>query len=292
MKPQIQLLGFVQSRAFRCLWMLEELGLPYQFIYAKPQSARVVQYNPLGKVPVLVIKQPHQQQNTQDIDDTDDHNNDKIKNEDDFVLYESGAIVTYLGDKYRHHTPPLQNKNGNSINKININSHNSNNITLVPVAGTKERGLYDQTLSVLQTELDAQGLWIHRKHEAMGEYFTYIPAAVTHARKYFHKTNRMLGQQLQKSAGPYLLGTQFTAVDIVYIQCLQWSTSIGWDDQWKDEPRMQHYVHLCQSRPAYQHVAAMQDVDYDVNDDDDAVSTTIPTTTVSDTAIKNSKSKL
>ena len=35
MKPQIQLLGVVQSRAFRCLWMLEELGLPYQFIYVR-----------------------------------------------------------------------------------------------------------------------------------------------------------------------------------------------------------------------------------------------------------------
>lgn len=282
MKPQIQLLGVVQSRAFRCLWMLKELGLPYQFIYAKPQSKQVVQYNPLGKVPVLVIQQ-QQQQNTPETDDTDDHtndNNDKIKKDAaDFVLYESGAIVTYLGDKYRHHTPPLQNKNGNNNNenKINSNRNNNNNSTLVPVAGTKERGLYDQTLSVLQTELDAQGLWIHRKHEAMGDYFTSIPAAVTHARKYFHKTNRMLSQQLHDSAGPYLLGTQFTAVDIVYIQCLQWSTSIGWDDQWKDEPRMQHYVHLCQSRPAYQHVAAMQDVDYVDNNDATASDTTIPT---------------
>jgi glutathione S-transferase len=149
--------------------------------------------------------------------------------DDGFALYESGAIITYLGDR--------QTGSGTLP-------------SLVPTSGTRERGLYDQTMSVLLTELDAQGLWIHRKHEALGEFFTFIPEAVVHARKYFSKTNRVLIQQL-KDSGPYLLGADFSGVDIVYVHCLDWSKSIGWNDKWKDEPVLQKYIERCISRPAY-----------------------------------------
>jgi glutathione S-transferase len=182
--------------------MLEELGIPYQHSRALPGSDEVKKYNPLGKIPVLV-------------------------EEDGFSLYESPAINTYLGDKYRRENP-----------------------TLVPPAGTRERGLYDQTLSVLTSELDAQGLWIHRKHEALGDFFTHVPDAVAHARKYFHKTNRALIQQL-KDGGPYLLGKDFTGADIIYVHCLDWSKSIGWNEKWKEEPSVLEYLDLCESRPAY-----------------------------------------
>merc|ERR1712032_930728 len=147
-----KIIGFVKSRAFRCLWMLEEIGIPYRFIYSRPQSEQVLKYNPLGKAPILII-------------DEEDNNGD------DFVLYESGAILTYLGDKYR-----TANCNGNG----NATSSSSVANALVPLAGTTERGRYDQTMSVLQTELDSQGLWIHRKHESLGEHFGRIPVAVDH----------------------------------------------------------------------------------------------------------------
>jgi glutathione S-transferase len=207
----LKLLGGASFRSFRCLWMLEELAVPYQnVVAATPQSEEVKKYNPLGKVPVLV-------------------------EEDGFVLYESVAINTYLGDKYR-----------------------SKNPTLVPPAGSRQRAIYNQTASVLSTELDAQGLWMHRKHESLGNLFTYVPDAVTHARKYFHKTNRALIDQLKNGGGPYLLGTDFTAVDIFYVHCLDWSTSIGWNDKWKDDPAIVDYLKRCQERPAYIKVKAMQ----------------------------------
>jgi glutathione S-transferase len=199
-----KLLGSARFRTFRCLWMLEELGIPYQHIPSLPQSVEVKKHNPLGKVPVLV-------------------------EEDGFVLYESGAIVTYLGDRY---TGP------------------GTLSSLVPKSGTRERGLYDQTMSVLLTELDAQGLWMHRKHEALGEFFTFIPEAVAHAKHYFSKTNRVLIQQL-KDGGPYILGAGFSGVDIVYVHCLDWSKSIGWNDKWKEEPVLRSYMERCMSRPAY-----------------------------------------
>ena len=211
-KLGLKLIGPASFRSFRSLWMLEELGIPYEHILAGPQSDEVRKYNPLGKIPVLV-------------------------EEDGFSIYESSAINAYLGDKYRKHNP-----------------------TLVPPAGSRERGLHDQTLSVLTSELDSQGLWIHRKHEALGDFFTHIPDAVAHARKYFNKTNRTLIQQL-KDCGPYLLGKDFTNADIFYVHCLDWSKSIGWDDKWKTDESVVEYLKLCKSRPAYVKVKAKRDAE-------------------------------
>ena len=216
-----KLIGAGMSRAFRCLWVLEELGIPYRYVAALPQSAEVKQHNPLGKIPVLV-------------------------EDDGFCLYETNAIIGYLGDKHG-------SSDGSS-------SH------LVPPAGTKERGLYEQAMSVLATELDAQGLWIHRKHEAMGEHFGHIPDAVEHARKYFNKTNRMLIQQLKDNTATvavgsgkpsYLLGPDFTAADIVYVHCLDWSKAIGWDAKWKDDATITKYIKVCKSRDSFSRTLAV-----------------------------------
>ncbi len=49
-----KVVGSVKSRTLRVLWMLEELGLPYEHEPAPPRSGAVVQLNPAGKVPVLV----------------------------------------------------------------------------------------------------------------------------------------------------------------------------------------------------------------------------------------------
>lgn len=214
-----KLIGVGKSRAFRCLWVLEELGIPYQYIPALPQSEEAKKYNPLGKIPILV-------------------------DECGFSLYESSAIINYLCEK---------DWGTGSI------GHKKN---LVPPHGTKERALYEQTMSVLATELDTQALWIHRKHEVMGEFFGYIPDAVEHARKYFNKTNRVLIQQLKdkrleiggtddSNVASYLLGAHFTAADIVYIQCLDWSEMIGWDTKWKDDEVLTNYIKACKSRDSF-----------------------------------------
>lgn len=222
-----KLIGMGMSRAFRCLWALEELGIPYRYVPVVPQSEEVKHHNPLGKIPILV-------------------------EEDGFCIYETTAIINYLCDKHR-----------------SSGSNNGAANNLVPPSGTKERGLYEQTMSVLVTELDTQGLWIHRKHEAMGEYFGHIPDAVEHARKYFHKTNRVLIQQLKNnsetanntaadgtSTDSYLLGPNFTAADIVYVHCLHWSKMIGWDAKWKDDIALTTYIQRCKSREAFSRTLA------------------------------------
>jgi len=73
-------IGTVSSRAARVLWMLEELGEPYEHIPAPPRSEGVTAFNPAGKVPVLV--------------------------EDGTPITDSTAIIQYLADKHGKLTHP------------------------------------------------------------------------------------------------------------------------------------------------------------------------------------------
>jgi len=204
--PQkLRLIGPTAFRTFRCVWMLQELGVPYEHSTAPPWSDDVKQYHPMCKVPVLVV------------DDT-------------FSLYESAAINTFLGDVY----------------------HDTEGRALVPLVPSIERAKYDQTILCIMTEIDAQGLWIHRKHAALGKVFGEIPDAVAAAKNQFAKANQTVSLQLD----PYLLGESFSAADILYVHCLDWAIAIGWQDTWdKDNimaPRLVEYLKLCRSRPAYE----------------------------------------
>ena len=69
-----KLIGSVKSRAFRVLWLLEELGMPYKHLNVRPHSEEVLRYNPSGKVPVLI--------------------------DEDAMITDSTAIMTYLADKH------------------------------------------------------------------------------------------------------------------------------------------------------------------------------------------------
>jgi glutathione S-transferase len=76
----LQLYGNPQSRAARCLWMLEEIGEPYELIEksTRPddlQSADYLRLNPNALIPTLV--------------------------DGDLVLWESMAINIYLAQKFK-----------------------------------------------------------------------------------------------------------------------------------------------------------------------------------------------
>ena len=73
-------IGSVQSRTLRVLWMLEELGQPYEYVSASPRSEDVVAVNPTGKVPVLVV--------------------------DGTPITDSTAILSYLADHHNALTFP------------------------------------------------------------------------------------------------------------------------------------------------------------------------------------------
>jgi glutathione S-transferase len=94
----ITLYGTPNSRSTRVAWALEEAKVDYEFIKidlrnGEGRTPDYLSINPGGKVPALA--------------------------EDGFVLTESAAIVTYIGDRY----PESQ---------------------LTPPAATQERGLYEQ----------------------------------------------------------------------------------------------------------------------------------------------------
>lgn len=73
-------IGTVKSRAARVLWMLEELGVPFDHVSAPPRSEGVIEFNPAGKVPVLI--------------------------EDGTPITDSTAIIQYLADKHGKLTLP------------------------------------------------------------------------------------------------------------------------------------------------------------------------------------------
>ena len=69
-----EIIGSPTSRAFRVMWMLEELGEPYKVHKEQPRSEAVKALNPSGKIPIL--------------------------KDGDAVITDSTAIMTYLADKH------------------------------------------------------------------------------------------------------------------------------------------------------------------------------------------------
>ena len=74
------IIGKVQSRTFRVLWLLEELGLSYEHRPAAPRSDEVTAHHPRGKIPVLLAEEQ--------------------------AISDSTAILTYLADRHEALTYP------------------------------------------------------------------------------------------------------------------------------------------------------------------------------------------
>jgi glutathione S-transferase len=77
----LKLYGQYMSRAQRCLWTLEELGVPYEHVKTnqtagETRTPEFLKINPNGHVPVLT--------------------------DGDFILWESMAIAMYLARKFGH----------------------------------------------------------------------------------------------------------------------------------------------------------------------------------------------
>ncbi|MEM7731377.1 MAG: glutathione S-transferase [Pseudomonadota bacterium] len=74
----MKLIGSKRSRAFRVLWMLEEMGLDYDHDPSPPHSPGVLDVNPSGKIPAFVVEGT--------------------------VITDSTAILTYLSDAHGRFT--------------------------------------------------------------------------------------------------------------------------------------------------------------------------------------------
>ncbi|NKC12810.1 MAG: hypothetical protein GKR94_11595 [Gammaproteobacteria bacterium] len=110
-------------------------------------------------------------------------------------------------------------------------------------AGSRERGLQDQWISFVLSELDAY-LWSNAKHLSMYPEDKRVPAVVARNNEELHTGLRVLAAHLEQS--PYLVAERFSVTDIV----------TGWTVNWAR--RMQHlapypalsvYLHRLFERP-------------------------------------------
>jgi glutathione S-transferase len=113
-----------------------------------------------------------------------------------FVLAESAAIVNYLATVY-----------GAAKD-------------LAPPADARLRARYDQWCFFAMMELDANTLYVIRKHEDLHAIYGVAPAALDAARKGFAQQAKAAATRLAAAGGPYVLGEAFSGADILLTTCL------------------------------------------------------------------------
>ena len=197
----IKLYGVIRSRSNRPHWVLEEIGVPYEFYQldftkGDNRSEHFLDLNPSGKMPVLV--------------------------DGDFVLTESAAICTYLGEKYP--------ESG-----------------LVPT-GAVERANYNRWMSFVISELE-QPLWTAGKHKfALPE--EHRVAEIFPTTQYeFAKAAELLKQAMQ---GEYFLGDSFTILDIMIAHTLRWANRF----KFELDDTLTSFMERMESRDAFQRMLA------------------------------------
>ena len=202
----IQIWGGATARTLRAHWMCHELAMTYQpkLIGSRTGETQTDEFRALNlkeKIPVLV--------------------------DDDFVLTESAAIVTYLGDTYGAHSG------------------------IVPEPFTRERALYNQWSSFVQMELDAHTLYVMRKHRDLAHLYGEAPAAITTAVEGFSKQVSVAEAALVDH--DHLIGDTFTAADLLMVTVLAWAEAYGIPLR----ERLRDYLSLHTSRPAYMAAAEL-----------------------------------
>ena len=142
-----------------------------------------------------------------------------------YAITESPVINTFLGDRFPDRC-------------------------LVPKPLSHDRLLYDQLIMKIMSELD-EPLWMNRKHTELGKFFGYIPEIKEASLRQFKRADKIIARELESSGGPFLMGSQFTAADILYVHCLDWAVKNGWQDSLRSE-MVVNYLNICRERPAYQ----------------------------------------
>ena len=194
----ITVYGYPKTRSNRITWMLEELGANYNFqlvdlMKGEGYSESYRAINPSGKVPALA--------------------------DDNLILTESSAIISYLGDKY-------------------------GSAPLMPKPGTAERGHHDQWACFAITELE-QPLWTIGKHKFALPKEQRVPAIFETAAWEFQKALALLSAGLEDKN--YILGTEFSAADILLGHTLFWAIAFK---QPIEQDNLKAYINRLKDRPA------------------------------------------
>jgi len=92
--------------------------------------------------------------------------------------------------------------------------------TLIPKE-PDEQVRYQEWQSYILMELDAQTLYIMRKHRDLEHIYGAAPAAIETAESGFNFQVQVAARALEST--PFLLGNAFTGVDILLTTCLDWA---------------------------------------------------------------------
>ncbi len=194
----ITVYGYPKTRTTRVTWMLEELGLDYTFQYidlmkGEGYSPEFRAINPAGKVPAMA--------------------------DDDLILTESAAIVSYLGDKY-------------------------GKAPLMPTPGTALRGRYDQWACFAIAELE-QPLWTIGKHKFALPKERRVAEIFETAAWEYQQALELLSTGLGDNN--YILGDSFSAADILLGHTLMWGVNFK---QPTEQANLVAYLERLVNRPA------------------------------------------
>ncbi len=195
----LRLFEYSVTRSFRCRWLLQELNVPFEAVTIdlskdEQRSLKFLKLNPNGRVPVL--------------------------DDEGFILFESGAICTYLADKYPERS-------------------------LIPKVGSRDRALHDQWMYFCVTELE-QPLWTITKHSRILPEEKRIASTIPLAQEEFQKVAKVVEDHLGDRS--YMIGKSFSLVDIFIGQTLLWAS---WYKLLREFPRLSEYVSHLKSREAF-----------------------------------------
>lgn len=185
---QLKVIGGATSRTMRAHWAAHELGLDYDVELIGSRTGAT-------QKPDFIALNAKQKI--------------PVLLHNDLVLTESGAIINHLS-------------------RLAAAKSNTTGISLLPPSSDLAAcARYDEWMSFLLMEIDAQALYILRKHEDLTHIYGEAPAAVATARKCFETHIKVAERQLARTE--YLLGAQFTGIDIVLTTCLDWAKSCNFE---------------------------------------------------------------
>nr|WP_136250374.1 glutathione S-transferase family protein [Ningiella ruwaisensis] len=174
----IKIFSYPATRGVRVTWACEELGIDYDYkivnLYAgEHRGPDYLAVAPTGKVPAI--------------------------QDGEITLVESGAILTYLADKFGK---------------------------LIPKVGSAERAYYEQAMYFVLTELE-QPLWTMAKHKFAFPEDKRIPQAIEVGQWEFSKALEVFSKMLGNNT--FIAGDDFTMADIIAGHTLSWAQGFKQD---------------------------------------------------------------
>lgn len=182
--------------------VLAELDLPYEVInipHEELKGSTFTALNPNGRVPALV-----------------DPNNDN------FTIWESGAIINYLVSEY------------DPENKLSFAPH------------TKEHHLTQQWLHFQmsgQGPYYGQGYWFQHAHSEK------LPSAIERYANEAKRVTGVLESWLAEGDKPFLVGEKCTFADLAFIPWQSIMPTLTGVDEEKDYPHVHRWLEGMKSRP-------------------------------------------